>query len=67
MTTITANELTAGVTFSGEVSGQTVRMSVVCNRGMCSHEKRDRYSVHVRAGSMEFFVAYYDDDTFQTA
>lgn len=59
---LTANDLTAGTKFYDPNYGT---LTAVCERGMCSHEKRDRYSVHVRLGSMEFFNAYFDDETFE--
>lgn len=59
---ITARDLNEGVRYFDPRYGV---LTVMCDRGMCSHEKRDRYSVHVRCGSMEFFNAYYDDETFR--
>lgn len=59
---ITANDLTTGTTFFDPNYG---RLTVVCDRGLCTHDKRDRYSVHVRLGSSEFFNAYFDDETFK--
>ena len=62
MTTITANELTAGTKFFDPNYGV---LTAVCDRGACTHDKRDRYSVHVRIGQSDFFNAYFDDDTFK--
>lgn len=66
MNTITANDLKAGVRYVDTVAGQTMNLTVVCDRGLCTHDKRDRYSVHVRGAGAEFFNAYHDDETFLT-
>lgn len=59
---LTANDLTAGTKFFDANYGVLVAM---CDRGACTHDRRDRYSVHVRLGSSEFFNAYHDTDTFE--
>ena len=59
---ITANDLTAGTKFFDPNYGL---LTAVCDRGACSHERRDAYSVHVRMGMMEFFNAYFDNETFE--
>lgn len=58
---ITANDLTAGTRFLDPDYGI---LTAVCDRGLCTHDKRDSFSVHVRWGRSEFFNAYNDDDTF---
>lgn len=59
---ITANDLIAGTKFFDPNYGL---LTVVCDRGACTHDHRDAYSVHVRMGSMEFFNAYFGDETFE--
>jgi len=67
-TTVRADELVPGTRFV-DPTAQRERVEVVCPRGACSHEERDRYSVHVRriGGGMEWFSAFHDGDELDLA
>jgi hypothetical protein len=65
-TTVRADELVPGTRFV-DPTAQRERVEVVCPRGACTHEERDRYSVHVRriGGSMQWFSAFHDDEALE--
>jgi hypothetical protein len=67
--TIRADQLVVGSRFFEEVAGRRYRVEVVCPRGACAHERRDRWTVHLReiGTAGEWFSAHHDDQEFEIA
>ena len=62
---VSAGSVVAGTRFLEVRGTEAYRVQAVCDRGSCSHEERDRYSVHVRdldRPGHEWFSAHHDGD-----